>query len=91
MSLNHRQQRQLCRIESRLLLSDPQLAAKLDVFGKLSAGQQLPAWEHIASRLDRVLALLTAFVMGRRVCPAQPGRQQTGQAANGRPDAASWS
>jgi hypothetical protein len=54
MSLNHRQQRQLYRIESRLLGSAPDLAAKLTVFSKLAPGQRLPAWEHIATRRDRV-------------------------------------
>jgi multisubunit Na+/H+ antiporter MnhC subunit len=54
MSLNHRQQRQLYRIESRLLQSDPDLAAKLTVFGRLAPGQRLPAWEHIATRRDRI-------------------------------------
>ena len=54
MSLNHRQQYQLHRIESRLLRSDPQLAAMLATFARLSAGQRLPAWEQVASRLDRI-------------------------------------
>jgi len=54
MSLNYRQQRQLQRIESLLLRSDPQLAAMLAMFGRLSAGQHMPAWEHIATRQDRV-------------------------------------
>jgi hypothetical protein len=54
MSLNHRQQHQLYRIESRLLRSDPQLAAMLTVFARLSAGQGMPAWEQLATRLDCV-------------------------------------
>lgn len=54
MSLSHHQRHQLYRIESRLLRSDPQLAAMLAVFARLSAGQRLPSWEHIATRLDRV-------------------------------------
>jgi DUF3040 family protein len=54
MSLNHHQQRQLYRIESRLLSSDPHLAAMLAVFGRLSAGQRMPAWEQIATRVDRI-------------------------------------
>jgi hypothetical protein len=80
MSLNHRQQRQLRRIESRLLQSDPQLAAKLDVFGKLSAGQRLPAWEQIVTRLDRVRALITATFLGGKARQPQPARQPTGPA-----------
>jgi hypothetical protein len=54
MSLSHRQQHQLYTIETRLLRSDPQLAARLAMFTRLSAGQRLPAWEHVASRPDRI-------------------------------------
>jgi hypothetical protein len=54
MSLNHRQRHQLHRIEARMLRSDPQLAEKLRVFGRLSAGQGMPAWEHLATRRDRI-------------------------------------
>ena len=54
MSLNHRQLHRLYRIESGLLRSDPQLAARLAMFGRLSAGQHMPAWEHIATRRDRI-------------------------------------
>lgn len=54
MSLNHRQRHQLHRIEARILRSDPQLAEKLGVFGRLSAGQRLPWWEHMATRPDRI-------------------------------------
>ena len=54
MSLNHRQRHQLHRIESRLLGSDPQLAATLTVFARLSAGHGMPAWEQLATRPDRV-------------------------------------
>ena len=43
MSLSHRQQHQLHRIETGLLRSDPQLAAMLGVFGRLSAGEAMPA------------------------------------------------
>ena len=55
MSLNHRQLHRLHRIESGLLRSDPQLAAMLAMFGRLSGGQHMPAWEQIATRPDRVL------------------------------------
>jgi Protein of unknown function (DUF3040) len=54
MSLNYSEQRQLHRIESRLLRSDPNLAGMLAVFGRLSAGQRMPAWEEVATRLDRL-------------------------------------
>ena len=54
MSLNRRQRHQLHRIEARMLRSDPQLAEKLSVFGRLSAGQHMPSWEHLATRRDRI-------------------------------------
>jgi hypothetical protein len=54
MSLDYHQQRELHRIESRLLRSDPQLAAKLTMFGRLSAGQRMPVREQAATRLDRI-------------------------------------
>ena len=54
MSLSHHQQRQLYRIESGLLGADPQLAEMLGIFGKLSAGQAMPAWERVPTRRDRV-------------------------------------
>ena len=54
MSLNHRQLHRLHRIESGLLRSDPQLAARLAVFAGLAAGEHLPAWEQIPTRQDRI-------------------------------------
>jgi hypothetical protein len=54
MSLNHRQRHELHRIEARLLRSDPQLAAMLTIFARLSAGQFLPAWEQLATRQNRI-------------------------------------
>ena len=54
MSLNHHHQRQLYRIESGLLRADPQLAAMLGIFGKLSASQAMPSWEQVPARRDRV-------------------------------------
>ena len=54
MSLSHHQQRQLHRIESGLLQADPQLAAMLGIFGKLSAGQAMPSWEQVPTRRDGV-------------------------------------
>jgi len=54
MSLNHRQLHRLHRIESGLLRSDPQLAARLAVFAGLAAGEHLPAWEQIPTRPGRI-------------------------------------
>ena len=53
MSLSHHHHSQLHLIEAGLLRSDPQLAARLSVSGKLSAGQAMPAWERVPSRQDR--------------------------------------
>ena len=54
MSLSHHQQHQLHRIEAGLLRADPQLTAMLGIFGRLSAGQAMPAWEQVPTRRDRV-------------------------------------
>ena len=54
MSLSHHHQRQLYRIEAGLLGADPPLAAMLGIFGKLSAGQAMPAREQVPARRDRV-------------------------------------
>ena len=66
MSLNHHQQRQLHRIESRLLRSDPHLAAMLAVFVRLAADQLMPAWEQdVPTRRDRIrqaAALITKAI-----------------------------
>jgi hypothetical protein len=62
MSLNHRQLHRLHRIESGLLRSDPQLAAMAAMFGRLSAGQRMPAWEQLATRQDRVQQAAAAIV-----------------------------
>src|SRR5258706_4335122 len=62
MSLSHHQQRRLYRIETGLLRADPQLAAMLGIFGKLTAGQVMPAREQVPARRDRIqqAAALTA-------------------------------
>ena len=67
MSLSHHHQRQLYRIESGLLRAGPQLAAMPGIFGKLSAGQAMPAWEQVPARRDRVrhAAALTAQAAAR--------------------------
>ena len=62
MSLSRHHQNQLHLIQAGLLRSDPQLAARLSVFGRLSAGQPMPAWEQVSSGHDRIrqAAALTA-------------------------------
>ena len=54
MSLSSHHQNQLHLIQAGLLGSDPQLAARLSVFGRLCAGQAMPAWEQVSSRHDRI-------------------------------------
>jgi Protein of unknown function (DUF3040) len=54
MSLSHHHQRRLHRIETGLLRADPQLAAMLGIFGKISGGQAMPSWEQVPTRRDRV-------------------------------------
>jgi hypothetical protein len=61
MALNYHEQRQLHSIESRLLRSDPHLAAMLTVFGRLTAGQRMPTWEQAVTRMD--LARQAAFLI----------------------------
>src|SRR5215468_2379990 len=54
MSLSHHHQNQLHLIEAGLLRSEPQLAARLSLFGTLCADQAMPAWEQVSSRHDRI-------------------------------------
>ena len=54
MSLSHHHQNQLHLIQAGLLRSDPQLAARLSMFGRLSADQAMPAWEQVSYRHDRI-------------------------------------
>jgi hypothetical protein len=54
MSLSPHHQNQLHLIQADLLRSDPQLAARLSVFGRLCAGQAMPAWEQVSCRHDRI-------------------------------------
>jgi hypothetical protein len=70
MSLNHRQQRQLYRIETRLRRSEPHLAAMLTVFDRLSAGHPLPAWEQVTSRRDPIGQAATQIVRAIAVLAA---------------------
>ena len=54
MSLSHHHQNQLHLIQAGLLRSDPQLAARLSIFGQLCADQAMPAWEQVSRRHDRI-------------------------------------
>jgi len=54
MNLSHYHQNQLRRIEVGLLTSDPQLAGMLGAFGRLCTDRDMPAWEQVPSRKDRI-------------------------------------
>ena len=54
MSLSPHYQNQLHLIQAGLLRSDPQLAARLSIFGRLCADQAMPAWEQVPCRHDRI-------------------------------------
>lgn len=54
MSLSHHHQNQLYLIEAGLLRSEPQLAARLSMFSRLSAGQAMPSWERVTSRQESI-------------------------------------
>lgn len=56
MTLLMTDQRALLRIEAGLLAADPELGAMLELFGRLTAGQSMPAWEQVPSRTNRVRA-----------------------------------
>ena len=48
------QDKQRKHVETGLLRTDPQPTAMLGVFGRLSAGQAMPAWEQVPARRDRI-------------------------------------
>ena len=73
MSLSHHQQRQLHRIETGLLRADPQLAAMLAIFGKISAGQAMPSWEQVPARRDRVRQAAALAVQAVTLAAAATG------------------
>ena len=54
MSLSPHYQNQLHLIQAGLLRSDPQLVARLSIFGRLCADQAMPAWEQVPCRHDRI-------------------------------------
>jgi hypothetical protein len=72
MSISHRQQHQLHRIETGLLRSDPHLTAVLGVFGRLSVGEAMPAWEQMPSghqsiRKAAALIVTAIIVVGNAI------------------------
>lgn len=78
MSLPYHQQRRLRRIGRVLRGSDPQLAAMLSIFARLTAGERMPAREQLSPRrrgtwplLMRLLSLVARLaVAGARATSA---------------------
>ena len=98
MSLSHHQQHQLYRIEAGLLRADPELAAMLAIFGKLSAGQAMPSWEQVPARRDRIrqaatltaeaitfLAAAIGFLLSAILAAQRRGAEQSSPAATAHP------
>ena len=73
MSLSHHQQRQLHRIETGLLGAGPQLAEMLGIFGKLTAGQAMPAREQVPARRDRIQQAAALTVAAAALAAAAVG------------------
>jgi hypothetical protein len=67
MSLRYREQGQLRRIETGLLRSDHHLAAMLGMFGRLYAGQGMPAREQVPSRQGPVCRVAAWIVAASEV------------------------
>jgi DUF3040 family protein len=74
MSLNVRERHTLRAIEARLTRADPELAAKLDLFSRLTAGEQMPPRERVRTRGRRATR--------RSLGPHHPGN---GHPGNGHP------
>ena len=73
MSLSHHQQHQLHRIQTGLLRADPQLAAMLGIFGRLSASQAMPAWEQVPASRDRIRQAAALTVQAAALAAAAIG------------------
>lgn len=65
MSLSAREQQALAGIEDSLAGSDPGLAARLAIFARLTAGEDMPAQEEIPARNGRADAWLYGSCPGR--------------------------
>ena len=82
MSLSPHHQNQLHLIQAGLLRSDPQLAARLSVFGRLCAGQAMPAWEQVSCRHDRIRQ--AAALIAETISVAAAGKIQLHRADHAR-------
>jgi hypothetical protein len=82
MSLSHHEQSRLRRMEASLCRSDPKLAGMLGIFGRLRAGQRMPAREQAPSWLDRIrqaaaLQVLRRLTRQATVPAGRPGAEST--------------
>ena len=90
MSLSYRQQRQLRLIEAGLRRSDPRLGVMFGTFGRLNAGQDMTAWEQVASSQHclrraaaRIVAVLTAVSAAISILLGPDCEADAGQGADG--------
>jgi hypothetical protein len=58
MTLPYRQERLLRRTDRALSESDPDLAAMLSIFARITAGDGLPAWEQLRPGLTLIWGVL---------------------------------
>jgi hypothetical protein len=68
--LNSTYKRELRFIGFGLLGSDPRLAAQLNLFCRLTAGQSMPTWEQVPSRRDRSREAATLIAMALAIAVA---------------------
>ncbi len=63
MTIRNEDQHKLRLIKFGLLRSDPQLVAMMNVFSGLTAGQDMPSWEQMPTRGDRVREAVALIVV----------------------------
>jgi hypothetical protein len=96
MTLPYRQERLLRRADRALSESDPDLAAMLSIFARITAAERLPAWEQLHPRLswawDVLLWPLAAFVFLVVIVAGGGSRAATAcsAAVRGRPPRLLW-
>jgi len=87
MSLSHYEQSRLSRIEASLCRSDPKLAGMLGMFGRLCAGQRMPAWEQAPSRLGQIRQAAALLAAARLLLAAARALAAIVQGGRARPPA----
>ena len=88
MSLSPHHQNQLHLIQAGLLRSDPQLAARLSIFGRLCADQAMPGQEQVSSRRDRIRQAAAFLFLRAVLALVAANGHGPGGGMGGRPDPA---